>query len=244
MLDSLRNKISDIRRGVFRYYATNEGFEERKPWITKFNIDGREYGGNYDASNDVRIDQFFQHFPNVQTILELGSLEGGHAFRLAKHPTVKRVLGIEGRQANVDKARFVQELLGISNVEFTCVNLENADLLAFGQFDAVFCVGLLYHLPEPWRLIDQISQVSTNLFIWTHYAEKDRANETINGFRGLIYQEEGLTDPLSGLSPRSFWPTLQSLEDMLKVCGFTTIHVVEEHPEHIHGPCITLAATP
>jgi SAM-dependent methyltransferase len=218
-------------------------FEKRGPWITKFVINGREYGGNLCLLDDPRVDQFFQYFPKVHTVLELGSLEGAHTFKLARHPTVKWVLGIEGRQANIDKARFVQKLLRVDNVNFIRANLESVDLSAFGKFDAVFCVGLLYHLPEPWKLINQIPRVSTNLFIWTHYARECHANEIVDGFRGMMYQEQGLDDPLSGLSPYSFWPTLSSLKNMLKVSGFKIIHIIEKDPNHPHGPCVTLAAT-
>jgi SAM-dependent methyltransferase len=217
-------------------------FERRGPWITRFVIDGEEYGGNLHLTEDPRIDQFFELFPRVQTILELGSLEGGHTFTLARHAGVEWVLGIEGRQANIDKAKFVQELLRVDNVEFRNENLEVVDLAAFGRFDAVFCLGVLYHLPEPWRLVSQIAQITRNLFIWTHYALEDHATEIVHGFRGSIYREQGLDDPLSGLSTYSFWPTLDSLMDLLRASGFTT-KVIELEPDHPHGPRVTIAAT-
>ncbi len=41
-------------------------------------IDGVPYGGSFDAVNDPRLDLFFAAFPTPESILELGSLEGGH----------------------------------------------------------------------------------------------------------------------------------------------------------------------
>lgn len=70
-------------------------FEGLKPLVTKFTINGTAYGGEFDAMNDGRITQFFQSFPDAKTILELGSLEGGHTFALSKWPGVRRVVGIE-----------------------------------------------------------------------------------------------------------------------------------------------------
>ena len=218
-------------------------FEKRKPWITKFIIDNNEYGGDYDPSKDARIDQFFQYFPNVHTVLELGSLEGGQSFLIAKRPSVKRVLGIEGRLTNIGKAKFVAEILGADKVDFIRADLEHVDLTAFEQFDAVFCVGLLYHLLRPWDLVAQIAKISANLFIWTHYTEEANANKVVNGFEGTIYQEGGLTDPLSGLNTTSFWPTLPSLTRMLEINGYDAIYFVDNHPNHPNGPCVTLAAT-
>lgn len=228
-------------------------FEKRGPWVTRFVIDGVEYGGGSDAMKDVRVDQFFRFFPNAGRILELGSLEGGHTFNLASRPGADYVLGVEGRRENVERAEFVRGLLGVENVEFRTANLEEADLASFGEFDAVFCSGLLYHLPEPWKLIEQISRVSPNLFVWTHYARGDVADSDLqvlkgarntvrNGLEGWEYREGGLKDPLSGMSPSSFWPTLDGLRDMLKTHGFEEIHLIRDNPNNPHGPAITLAA--
>src|SRR5467141_2963600 len=131
-----------------------EQFAKLGPWIFQFRIDGAAYGGGISAVGDLRLEHFFHFVPEVATILELGSLEGAHSFILAQHPGVKRVVALEGREANLRKARFVQELLQIKNVEFAQTNLEDAELAAFGKFDAAFCSGLLYHLPEPWKLIE------------------------------------------------------------------------------------------
>src|SRR5205814_8013602 len=130
-----------------------EEFAKLGPWIYQFQIDGKIYGGGISAVGDVRIERFLRFAPEAKTILELGSLEGAQSFILAQHPGVKRVVALEAREANLRKARFVQELLQIGNVEFARANLEHADLHGFGNFDAIFCCGLLYHLPEPWKLI-------------------------------------------------------------------------------------------
>ena len=58
-------------------------FDRRRPWVTKFVIQGREYGGHYDAANDSRLKWFQQDFPDAQTILELGSLDGSSFLKLA-----------------------------------------------------------------------------------------------------------------------------------------------------------------
>lgn len=130
----------------------------------------------------------------------------------------------------------------VKNVKFVEANLETCDLSSFGQFDTVFCSGLLYHLSEPWKLIKEIGVITTKLFILTHYITEDKTDQVVNGFRGWWYQEAGLEDPLSGLSPRSFWPTFQSLQDMLKQNGFTTLKILENNSEHPHGACVSIAA--
>jgi SAM-dependent methyltransferase len=216
-------------------------FETRGPWVTKFVIDGVSYGGAFNAMEDVRLVQFKEHFADARTVLELGSLEGGHSFGLAKYSDIDQILAIEGRAMNVERARFVGKLLEIEKVRFVEANLEDIDLADYGKFDAIFCSGLLYHLPEPWRLTAQAARVSPRLFIWTHYAS-DTDTLVVNGFNGKWYQESGLLDPLSGLSQESFWPTLDSLKDMLVQSGYRTVRVVQDQPQHPHGPAVTLAA--
>ena len=92
-------------------------------------------------------------------------------------------------------------------------------------------------------MIEQIARVSPNLFIWTHYAKDDAVNTTRNGYRGMTYEEHGLAEPLSGMSAYSFWPTLNGLQEMLKEYGFKNIRLIEDQPDHPHGPAITLATT-
>ena len=218
-------------------------FERLKPWVTKFLIEGREYGGQFDAMNDDRISQFFQYFPTAATILEMGALEGGHSFALANRPGVRQVVAAEGRRSNVERALFVQTLVGNEKVKFVEANLETFDLSTLGTFDAVFCSGVLYHLPEPWAFIDRCAQVSPNVFMWTHYAGEYEAEERVHGLRGKWHQEGGIKDPLSGLSKRSFWPTLGSLIDMLTASGYRTVHIIGNQLDHVNGRAVTLAAT-
>jgi len=217
-------------------------FAQRGPWITQFVIDGVPSGGDYQVVNDRRVQQFLERFPNVRTILELGSLEGGHTFMLARHPGVERVLAIEGRLANIDRAKFIGSLLGVSNVEFKQANLEELQLPSLGRFDAIFCCGLLYHLPEPWKLISQTPLVAPSIFVWTVYANENEANIQIDDLRGREYIEGGVNEPLSGLSPKSIWLTLPSLLELLKRSGYGNIEVIEKQ-QNPNGPAVSLVAT-
>ncbi len=216
-------------------------FAQHAPWVTRFRIGGEDYGGTFDAPNDHRLELFWEFFPGARRILELGSLEGGHTIGLAQRPGVEQVLGIEGRAANVTRARVVQDLLQVQKIEFVQANLEQIDLTQFGHFDAIFCSGLLYHLPEPWRLLEQFPKVANGLFLWTHCAP-ETAGTFAEGYRGQRCNEGGPDEVLSGLSPDSFWPTLGSLCNMLTTFGYARLHLLHNHFSHQNGPAITLAA--
>ena len=217
-------------------------FESLAPWVHKFRIGDRDYGGTVSAVGDVRLKQFFEFVPEPRRILELGSLEGAHSVQLAAHPGVEEVIAIEGRRTNILKAELVRRALGVRNVTFTEANLETENLSRFGRFDAVFCVGLLYHLPEPWQLIEQVAQLAPRLFLWTHYADDLAAGEIQHGCRGQIHQEGGPDEPLSGLSATAFWPTLGSLVNLLTASGYTSVTIVDHEPRHPNAPAVTIAA--
>lgn len=219
-------------------------FDSLKPWVTQFTINGKKYGGEISFDNDNRITQFFDAFPDIHSVLELGSLEGGHTFQLAKKPGIS-ILGIEGRDYNVKKANFVKDLLKIENARFVCGDLEKTRLTSFGNFDAVFCSGILYHMPKPWNLISEISKITEKVFIWTHYAPDEKGTIQVNGYQGFWHKEFGFSGykkPLKGLSKRSFWVTQSSLMDMLNNYGFSNSIVYDDSPDHVNGPAITLAA--
>jgi SAM-dependent methyltransferase len=217
-------------------------FARLGPWITQFVINGVSNGGDYQVINDRRVQQFLERFPNARTILELGSLEGGHTFTLARQPGVERVLAVEARAANIDKAKFIGSLLGVSNVQFKQANLEQLQLVSLGYFDAIFCCGLLYHLPEPWKLLSQAPRVAPSLFVWTVYATENEATIEIDGLRGREYVEGGLNEPLSGCSPKSIWLTLPSLLELLKRSGYREIEILDK-AQNPNGSAVSLAAS-
>ena len=217
-------------------------FAKLGPWVSQFRIGGQDYGGATSSAEDVRVEQFFRFAPRAATILELGSLEGAQTFLLAERPGIRRVLALEGRERNLRKARFVQELLQVGNVEFAQANLEHTDLAKFGKFDAVFCCGLLYHLPEPWKLIEQLPALAPDLFIWTQYAAEEEAIDVGPGLRGKIHGEGGPDEPLSGMSATATWLTLGSLITSLTRSGYASVHVIHNDLTHLHGPAVTIGA--
>jgi SAM-dependent methyltransferase len=203
-----------------------ERFAELEPWRTRFEIEGEPYGGDLDYTGDRRVAAFFDWFGSPRTILELSSFEGAHTLQLAAPPTTGRVLGIEGRKENVERARLVEELLGRGNAEFAVDDLEAVDLTAYGRFDATFCAGLLYHLVSPWRLLGEIARVSDRLFLDTHYWTGPDTVE-VDGYVGGWFEEGGYEDPLSGLDRRSFWLTRPSLLKALTESGWAVQELVD-----------------
>ena len=235
-------KRSVVREIDGKVVTVAKEFNARKPWVFQFEIDGYPFGGKTPSTNLPAVQGFARAFPDATTIMELGSLEGAETIALSKLPSTKRVLGLEGRDYNVDKAKFIQQLLGIANIEYVVANLEEADLTKYGSFDAVYCRGVLYHLPNPWHLIQQTAQVSPRLYLDTHFVTDEQADTRVDGWNGWYYQEWGYQDPESGLSPRSFWLSRSSLLRLLNDCGYQNVTVLKEDMDNPNGPRITVVA--
>lgn len=217
------------------------GFRRHGPWVSRFHIDGRAYGGHLSYDGDPRVKQFFEAFPEAQTILEPGCLEGAMSFQLAQRPG-SHVTAIDARAENLDRAGFVQRVLDVPNVTFVEADLERTALGSFGEFDATFCSGLLYHLSRPWEFLDGLRVAAPRLLLWTHYAYGDNVRDETEGFRGFWYEEHGFGDPRSGVSPRSFWMTLPDIVERLRTSGFGRVEIIDDDPQHEPHACVTLAA--
>jgi SAM-dependent methyltransferase len=190
--------------------------------VTRFQIDGRSYGGWRDFADDDRVQDCSARFAPCR-VLELGCLEGGQTIELARRGF--QVVGVEAREENVRRARWICRLFK-TGASVVCADLEKIPLATFGRFDLIFCSGLLYHLPSPWKLMEQFPAVAPALFLSTHYAEEREV--TVNGLTGRWYKELGRSDPLSGLSPRSFWPTRDALLTLLEANGYHDLEIVRD----------------
>lgn len=200
--------------------AEFDRLQARSPWMASFVIDGQVLGSGLNHDQDVRPPHFFRVAGNPSRILELGSCQGGGTLQLARHAGVREVVAIEGRAHNLDKARLVQRLHGATNVVFLQGDLESFEFSALGRFDAVYCVGVLYHLPNPWDLLARLAAVTDLIYINTHFCPKNEVALVLHGYEGKTWREFGHADPLSGLSAWSFWPTLAGLAKMLLDTGF------------------------
>lgn len=206
-----------------------------EPWWFEFRIADRAFGGS--VPRDTEKTELFWSWVQrlgggVETILELGSHEGSHTLQLAKYPSVKKVIGLEGREDNLARANFIKQIYQCDNVEFCQENLEKFDPRRWQQNDAVFCAGLLYHLPQPWELVRKLPFVcSRYLFLDTHYAGTEEV--LVERYSGQ-WCSEG-TDPLSGLSTQSFWLSFKDLVLLLMENGFL-IRFVRDYEGFPKGP--------
>lgn len=214
-------------------------FDTHKNWVTQFEIDGQTYGGEYCAYKDPRVQQFWEYFPDAKKVLELGCLEAGHTIQLADRVDVT---AIEGKTENFDKAWEIVRLHSLKNkVELIQANLETYDLASMGKFDAIFCLGLLYHLGEPQKLLAQFNEMTDGIFLWTHCCNPKNVNTEVGGFQGRIYEEPSTTGPLTGMSNTSFWPTIQELSRMFTELGYYKLEIIHLESDEMGDFRVTMS---
>jgi cyclopropane fatty-acyl-phospholipid synthase-like methyltransferase len=182
-------------------------------------------------------------------VLDLGCLEGGHSVTFAR--TGAQVVGIEGRKSNFVKANFAKKCNNFENLNFLHEDVRKLNCFTHGYFEVVICSGILYHLdyPDVFEFIQKISECCTNVaYINTHFsiedAELQKHNfpnlgpiETVQ-FDGKSYKGAKYLEHTSDMTleqkesnswssignETSFWPTLDSLVDMIKFAGFSRIY--------------------
>jgi SAM-dependent methyltransferase len=168
-------------------------------------------------------------------VLDLACLEGMYALELARRGA--NVVAIEGREANLAKARFSARVLGL-DVDFRLGDVRHLSRAEHGEFDVVLCLGILYHLdvPDVFELVERAAEVCGRALVAdTHVAPTVRGRET---YRGETYgghrlvehdaastAEERLQAVWSSLdNVTSFALTRPSLERLLARCGFTSVY--------------------
>jgi 2-polyprenyl-3-methyl-5-hydroxy-6-metoxy-1,4-benzoquinol methylase len=188
-------------------------------------------------------------------VLDLACLEGLYAVELARQGA--QSVAIEGREANVEKVRFVKNALGLDNLTVCQDDVRNLSREKYGEFDVVLCLGILYHLdaPDVFRFVESIGQVTRRFAVFDTYvanANKERRSYGGKTYWGREVEEHSPDDSteqrLSRLwnsldNPKSLWITRHSLFNLLSTCGFTTVY--ECHvPADVNKPSdrVTLVA--
>ena len=222
-------------------YLLSDAFERRAPWVTGIRMNGKTYGRAARHASP-RLGEFFRAFPEASKgrVLEPGSLEGAMTVELAKR--AREVVGLEARAESVQRAEFLKGLFGAHNATFRVTDLEEDDLSSHGAFDAVFCCGLLYHLPNPRAFVERVAAVSPNLYLDTQYARDGWDLTTREGLWGWVRREDP-ADPRVGVSGTAFWPTLDELRRLLSESGYGRVETLCVLPDNRHGPRAHLAAS-
>lgn len=218
--------------------------------------------GNLHIFNDARITWAISQWGDLagKSILELGPLEGAHAY-MFERAGAGSVTSIEANTHAYLKCLIVKEILGLTHTRFLCGDFLEYLRNSPPRFDAVCASGVLYHMTVPIELLALIGKVTDRLFLWTHYydAEHVRANRTLakrftatldSDYEGLPYrlhryQYRGSfvrREFCGGTRPYAHWLSREDILAALKHFGFAAVETAFELPDHTDGPSFALVA--
>jgi SAM-dependent methyltransferase len=151
-------------------------------------------------------------------VLDLACRTGAFSTMLANAGA--DVLGIEGRQENLDHAP-------ASTARFELADVRDASIETHGTFDVVLCLGILYHLgPEDAiGLLAAMRKMTERFAVIDTHIGADHASVVVDGhkYRGNWYSEN-IDHPWSALdNAQSWWFTAESLDDALHATGWVSI---------------------
>jgi SAM-dependent methyltransferase len=183
-------------------------------------------------------------------VLDLACLEGMYSVELARRGA--RVVAIEGREANLAKARFARATLGLDAIELIRDDVRTLSRDKHGAFDVVLCLGILYHLdaPDVFAFLERIAEVCKGFaIIATHTSLAAVERETFKGreYWGSSIREHAADSTAEQReravwasldNPRSFVLTQASLYNALAHVGFTSAYQCRIPPETIYEPAV------
>lgn len=150
----------------------------RDRWVYKIPVDGTTTGTRETfLSRPPGIDLLMQYFPEHEGFLtlELGSHEGEQTFHLDR--LTRAVYSIEGRPANFLKCLIVQNELKLSKTHFAVGDFHLYLTHGVQLWDLCYCVGVLYHVPDPVELLKLIARRSKRLILSTVIYDRDAMDQ-------------------------------------------------------------------
>ena len=245
-------KKSFLTRFNLSYDNTSElmkKIQKLGPWMYRFELATGLYTpiaiDELQEIHDTRkkmiftaLDKIFYNNYNSLTCLDIACNEGFFSFELLKR-NVKKVIGFDAREINIEKANFIKNYFGFSNIEFFVSDINDAKQTDMGKFDIVFLLGLLYHVENPMNLLRKVRELTgkvcvidtqiipSNTSIRMGWGLRGKIQETTS-IIGLVEEKSYKKNIAGSVTGLSFVPNKEALFMMLKYAGFSEIELI--HP--------------
>jgi SAM-dependent methyltransferase len=263
-LAEAERNLSDAGSILDIYVSSPPGHEEAfrifdGTWTS--NVPG--YGlGVIPLFDDSRIRWFEQQCGGFKgkRVLELGPLEGGHTYMLSQGGAAS-ITAIESNTIAFLKCLLVQNAFKF-DADFLLGDIRPYLDTCTVTYDLLVASGVLYHMTDPVKLLQDMAKVSRAIGIWTHYYDADiilkrddlkrkfdnePVVQQVGGRQVLAYKQKYLEALNSkqfcgGSAPISYWLSPESILGVLSDLGFQVV-IGQDHKDHQNGPCMTLFAS-
>ena len=154
----------------------------------------------------------------LNTAWDVGCGVGYFSLLLAELGFQTRAL--DGRAENAEES-----MRRIPNLDVRVADVEDPSLPGLGRADLVFCLGLLYHLENPFLAIRNLAQLTGKLMVVESMCTWDTLPV-------LYLLEEGPTED-QGLRHIAFYPSESCLVKMLYLSGFSFVYRFNNLPKNV-----------
>lgn len=115
-------------------------------------------------------------------VADIGAADGDLAFFLESEGLSVDVIDNEETNFNGFKgARILKETLK-SSVTIQSVDLDSQFTLPRDEYDAIFLLGILYHLKNPFFVLEKLSQMTRYCFVSTRIAKQTADGRPLSGY--------------------------------------------------------------
>jgi len=233
-------------------------------WASAIPIEGATTGST-GLFDDPRIEWALKNLAKLGLdhrqcdFLELGPLEGGHSYGLAR-AGVKSVLSVEANKSAFVKCLVAREVLGYERVKFLLGEAMAFLRTSTQRYDVAFVSGFLYHMQDPVECLELLTQKARALFIWTVYwdegfsAKNPSVRAGSDGVDKRLYKgvelnlhRHGYGEGIDysrfwgGPDAHAHWMEREDLKRVLRLNGFSAI--IEELESNPNGSALKLVAT-
>lgn len=200
---------------------------EGKPWHHAFEVvPGVRVPGSYDPHFLLERLGLPSDLSQV-TVADLGASNGYFSFELRRRGA--KVTAFDFRHRENSGFALLQLINGLEDIEHHHVNVLDVTADRFGQFDIVLCLGLLYHVADPYRLLANcVSIARKQLFVESYCIDRELPESLlalpIVRFIPDPGRFPGLQQPNSDTS--NFWGlSSKAIELMIRDLGFDVSRV-------------------
>lgn len=219
-------------------------------WNTSFPPEYGIIAGNRVNFADDRIIWAMDQFGPIEgaSVLELGPLEGAQTYLLDRRGA--NIIAVEANKRAFLKCLITKEIMGLPNAKFLLGDFVQYLEQNERRYDLIVACGVLYHMPNPLRLLEAISARTNAVYIWTSYLDLTpipsddpvltwwEARREIQSFRGrdiTMYRrtyEQAYLNPdfCGGIYNEPRWMTRESILRALQALNFSVELAHEAQP--------------
>ncbi len=190
--------------------------------------------GDCTGIKNSRIALFDKVYPlKGRKILELSCYHGQDTAAMVERGAEVTVL--EARKENIDACSSIR-------AKFIQGDVRHLSQYGLGHFDCILASGILYHVDDPLKLIQDLALLSDRVFVWTHVATRRYPRKRryplgllfqhLDHYAGKWYSEGTTSSPTDGIQPFSFWLRKDALCRAMQVSGFKVRELQSGTNEH------------